>query len=74
MIRSIHEADPFGLFAEESEIIEESDEEQARKNGSGRSTPPGTSAAFRKASSGTNLPDFVERMLSMMKVTKHDKV
>lgn len=75
-LRSLHEADPFGLFAEEDEPPEDSDEDMGGvKRGRGSKTANAAKdAAGRAGVKERGLPGFVERALSMMKITRHDEV
>lgn len=73
MFRSLHEADPFGLFSEppcddeeEKGDCEEDVSPVGGSNGQGGEASVTTTAVV--------LPDNVEHMLSMMKIIRVDKV
>lgn len=78
--RSLHDADPFGLFSEAS--VEDSDDDysgsKAARKGrvDGGDGGEGQQLPDERGSSKTPtvLPDNVKRMLAIMRVTRLDKV
>ncbi|CAM9405115.1 unnamed protein product, partial [Scytosiphon promiscuus] len=70
-IRSLHEADPFGIFSDSSDDEEEDgDKKEAEEDGSGSES----SSKTGRDSAGGGLPDSVLRMLDMMRISRLDKV
>lgn len=84
MFRSLHEADPFGLFSEPPDEEEEEDGDEGKTedynqdaSAVGDSNGAGAGAGAAEEATSTAavvLPDNVQHMLGMMKINRLDKV
>ncbi len=72
-LRSLHEADQFGLFSDPRNDEDEEAEDQEAVGGSEAGGDDGSGDIVRKPAAAV-LPDNVKVMLDTMKVTRLDKV